>query len=50
MAKDVPDHGLVVGNAARLVGFVCPCGARLREGEPVGDEVRAFCSQCGAEV
>jgi len=50
VTKNVPDHGLAVGNPARLVGFVCPCGARLREGEPVGDEVKASCDQCGAEV
>jgi acetyltransferase-like isoleucine patch superfamily enzyme len=28
---DVPDHGLVVGNPARLVGYVCSCGERLKE-------------------
>ncbi len=28
---DVPDHGLVVGNPARLVGFVCRCGAGVTE-------------------
>jgi len=26
VTKDVPAHGLVVGNPARLVGFVCTCG------------------------
>lgn len=26
---DVPDFGLVVGNPARLIGFVCRCGQRL---------------------
>jgi len=26
VTKDVPDHGLVVGNPARLVGSVCHCG------------------------
>ena len=31
VTKDVPDHGLVVGNPARLVGYVCKCGRRLRE-------------------
>jgi UDP-2-acetamido-3-amino-2,3-dideoxy-glucuronate N-acetyltransferase len=33
VTKDVPDHGLVLGNPARLVGFVCGCGRRLRERE-----------------
>lgn len=31
VTKDVPDHGLVVGNPARLVGYVCQCGGRLEE-------------------
>ncbi|MFW9907741.1 MAG: acyltransferase [Candidatus Thorarchaeota archaeon] len=26
VTKDVPSHGLVVGNPARLIGFVCTCG------------------------
>ncbi|NDJ60054.1 MAG: N-acetyltransferase [Chloroflexi bacterium] len=30
--KDVPDYGLVVGNPARLIGYVCKCGERLPEG------------------
>jgi len=29
VTRDVPDHGLVVGNPARLQGFVCRCGRRL---------------------
>jgi acetyltransferase-like isoleucine patch superfamily enzyme len=50
VTKDVPDYGLVMGNPARVIGFVCPCGARLNKGETVGDEVKASCSQCGAEM
>jgi UDP-2-acetamido-3-amino-2,3-dideoxy-glucuronate N-acetyltransferase len=30
VTKDVPDYGLVVGNPARLVGYVCKCGRRLK--------------------
>jgi UDP-2-acetamido-3-amino-2,3-dideoxy-glucuronate N-acetyltransferase len=30
VTKDVPDHGLVFGSPARLVGFACKCGQRLR--------------------
>ena len=34
VASDVPDHGLVMGVPARLVGYVCRCGRRLaREGD-----------------
>jgi acetyltransferase-like isoleucine patch superfamily enzyme len=29
VTRDVPDYGLCLGNPARLVGFVCPCGQRL---------------------
>ncbi len=44
VTRDVPDHGLVVGNPARLVGFVCFCGARLPG--PTGTD-GATCSRCG---
>ncbi len=37
VTRDVPDHGLVVGNPARLIGYVCECGARLdRDGTCLG--------------
>jgi acetyltransferase-like isoleucine patch superfamily enzyme len=29
VTREVPDHGLVIGNPARLIGFVCACGGRL---------------------
>lgn len=32
VTKDVPDFGLVVGNPARLIGYVCRCGRRLADG------------------
>jgi acetyltransferase-like isoleucine patch superfamily enzyme len=28
VVKDVPDFALVVGNPARQIGYVCPCGNR----------------------
>ena len=38
VTHSVPDHGLVVGNPARLVGYVCRCGRQLA---PVGrDETK----------
>ena len=42
--KDVPAHGLVVGNPARLVGWMCWCGQRIRfvDGEGIGS-----CEACG---
>jgi UDP-2-acetamido-3-amino-2,3-dideoxy-glucuronate N-acetyltransferase len=31
VTRDVPDYGLVIGNPARLVGWVCRCGNKLPE-------------------
>lgn len=31
VTQDVPDHGLVVGSPARLVGYACACGQALEE-------------------
>jgi UDP-2-acetamido-3-amino-2,3-dideoxy-glucuronate N-acetyltransferase len=50
ITRDVPDHGLVIGNPARLAGFVCPCGGRLGAGEAADGWMRARCSRCHAEV
>ncbi|HJY80625.1 MAG TPA: acyltransferase [Candidatus Binatia bacterium] len=50
VTKDIPDHGLVVGNPARLVGFVCYCGARLRGNRQGRDEMKVSCSRCGTAV
>ena len=30
VTRDVPDHGLVAGNPARLAGYACSCGHTLR--------------------
>jgi UDP-2-acetamido-3-amino-2,3-dideoxy-glucuronate N-acetyltransferase len=40
VTRDVPDHALVFGNPARLIGYVCECGARL-----AGD---GTCSDCSS--
>ena len=29
VTKSIPDYGLVIGNPARLFGFVCQCGEKL---------------------
>lgn len=39
VTKDVPPHALVVGNPARLVGYVCECGEKLPESKE--------CKVCG---
>lgn len=43
---DVADHALVVGNPARRVGYVCPCGKRLKETGPE----EYTCLDCGEIV
>ena len=50
VTKDVPAHGLVVGNPARLIGFVCACGGRLTAGETQGDIMLARCPRCHETV
>lgn len=41
VSRSVPDHGLVMGVPARLVGYVCRCGLRM---QPHGEEY--ICSKC----
>lgn len=66
VTKDVPAHGMVAGNPARLIGFACACGARLeRDGEQgsggagerrsrgaegKGEMVVVQCQKCGRKV
>jgi len=28
-SKDIPDHALVVGNPARIIGWMCSCGVKI---------------------
>jgi acetyltransferase-like isoleucine patch superfamily enzyme len=48
VSRDVPPHGIVFGNPARLRGFVCACGAKLARKSP--DSTAAACPECGREV
>lgn len=41
VVKDVPAQALVVGNPARQIGWVCRCGAKLKED--------GRCPECGEE-
>jgi UDP-2-acetamido-3-amino-2,3-dideoxy-glucuronate N-acetyltransferase len=47
VTKDVPDHGLVYGNPARLQGYVCACGHKL---EKATGEATWQCPSCGRET
>jgi acetyltransferase-like isoleucine patch superfamily enzyme len=49
VTRDVPDHGLVVGNPARLVGYVCRCGRRLRLQGVRGQKMLMVCEVCNEE-
>lgn len=46
VTKDVPDYGLVVGNPARAIGYVCKCGRKLSEKQSAGE----FCSSCASRI
>jgi UDP-2-acetamido-3-amino-2,3-dideoxy-glucuronate N-acetyltransferase len=50
VTHDVPPHGLVVGNPARLIGYVCICGPVLThlshwQSDAAGTKYR--CTRCG---
>lgn len=36
VTKDVPPHALVVGNPARVIGYVCKCGERMEQNQTCG--------------
>ena len=43
VTRDVPNYALVVGNPARMIGYLCRCGFKLTEVEP---DIY-LCSNCG---
>jgi UDP-2-acetamido-3-amino-2,3-dideoxy-glucuronate N-acetyltransferase len=47
--RDVLEYGLVVGNPARQIGWICVCAVKLsiKAGAALGE--RAKCGNCGAE-
>jgi len=46
VTRDVPPHALVVGNPARITGWVCQCGVKLASGAQ--PPATATCRECGA--
>jgi UDP-2-acetamido-3-amino-2,3-dideoxy-glucuronate N-acetyltransferase len=50
VTREVPDHGIVVGNPARLKGFACVCGKQLRRLHQTPEGVLMRCPDCGTEV
>jgi UDP-2-acetamido-3-amino-2,3-dideoxy-glucuronate N-acetyltransferase len=47
VTRDVPDYALVVGNPARIRGWVCYCGGKLSFGAAAEAEVEGACQACG---
>jgi acetyltransferase-like isoleucine patch superfamily enzyme len=45
VTTSVPDHGLVMGVPARLVGYVCTCGRRMEQADG-----NWRCSHCGESL
>lgn len=50
VTEDVPAHGLVYGNPARLHGFVCTCGTKLKKKSQKGQKIHTQCPKCGQEI
>jgi len=50
VTKDVPDHALVYGNPARIHGFVCVCGRKLKYKKEKDGMVVMVCEHCGKEI
>jgi len=48
VTKDVPDYAVVVGNPARLVGWMCQCGEKIHFKENIG--VCPVCSKKYAKM
>jgi UDP-2-acetamido-3-amino-2,3-dideoxy-glucuronate N-acetyltransferase len=48
VTDDVPEHAIVVGVPARVVGWMCSCGARIAEGAV--RPARTVCGACGATI
>jgi len=50
VTKDVPAHGLVYGNPARLRGFVCACGEIVEKESQIENTVIAKCPKCDRKI
>src|SRR3954447_5885849 len=46
VTKDVPDYALVVGNPARVVGWMCACGTKLSDARVSAGVLT--CKACGS--
>lgn len=46
VTKNVPPHALVMGNPARIAGYVCVCGQKLT----MNSKHTGFCPECDQEI
>jgi len=44
VTKDVPDHALMLGNPAKISGWMCECGHKIQFQSGV-----AICNECGKQ-
>lgn len=49
VTKDVPPHALVLGNPARLRGYVCRCAHSLSNMQEQDDGLTGWCAACQQE-
>lgn len=42
VTKSIPSHALVMGNPAKIVGYVCKCGNKI--------DTQGYCAECGAST
>ena len=47
VTRDVPDFALVIGNPARITGWMCQCGIKLDLSREAEREEDATCNACG---
>ncbi len=50
VTHDVPAYGLVMGNPARLRGFICPCGESLISCDTGDANGNLRCPKCGVTI
>lgn len=46
VTKNIPAHAIVVGNPAKIIGYACTCGERLK----VVKNSLMFCNSCKKEI
>lgn len=49
VTKDVPEQALVYGNPAKIRGFVCKCGSKLKIKSDEAEIVIMLCAKCNQE-